>query len=97
MANRVPLEQMTVDSMPLITLLTTLHLPFQHPKRSRCDCMEKSDLRLFGGLDEGTKHHNLNLVVLGQVTSMTGPSISFRLADVVLHPMAGAMAYVPIM
>jgi hypothetical protein len=97
MANRVPVKQMTFDSMPLITLLTTLHLPFQQPKRSQCDCMDKSDLGLSGGLDEGTKHHNFNLVVLGQVTSMTGPSISFRLADVVLHPMAGAMAYVPIM
>lgn len=31
------------------------------------------------------------------VTSITGPSINFRLAEVVLHPTIGAMAYMPIM
>lgn len=35
MANQVTVEQMTVDPMPLITLLITLHLPFQQQKDLR--------------------------------------------------------------
>lgn len=51
--------------MPLITLLTTLHLPLQQQRfHERCDQWPKVELGLFGGRDEGTTHSNLNLVVL---------------------------------